>query len=321
MNRRTLLLLLAATSLGAAGAAQADSYPSHPIKIIVPFSAGGPLDFVARAVGEKLSVSLKQTVVVENRPGAAGNIGTEAVAKAAPDGYTLLVDLCTTLTVNPALYKHLPFDPNKDFRPISLLTDSSQMLVVHPSVPVNSLAEFVSYARKKPVVYAHAGYGSPGHLAMEYFRMRAHFQAVAVPFKGNAPLVTALLGGHVQAGFVSTVGVLPHVLAGKLKGLAISSPRRSPLAPKVPTVAESGYPGFRVDTYFVMMAPAGVPDNVATLLESKVRDALKAPDLQAKLRAQDLEPVGTGAAAAKAEIDRETKLWGGVVKAAHMHVE
>lgn len=322
MRARDLLVgLMMGLGLGMPAAHADEAYPTRPITIVVPFSAGGPLDFVARAVGEKLSVSLKQPVIIENRAGAGGNLGMTAAAKAAPDGYTLLVVLNSTLTVNPLLYKDLLFNVTKDFRPISLLTNSSQMLVVHPSVPVKSLAEFVSFAKQKPITYAHAGYGSPGHLAMEYFRLRADFKADAVPYKGNAPLVTDLLGGQVQAGFVSSAGVINHVRAGKLRGLAISAATRSPLAPDVPTVAESGYPDFKVDTYFVMLAPAGVPDAIATRLEREVREAMKDPDLQAKLRKQDLDPVGSSAADAKAKIAEETALWSGVVKAAHMRID
>jgi tripartite-type tricarboxylate transporter receptor subunit TctC len=322
MSARALLLFLAiGLGVGMPVAQADDAYPSRAITIVVPFPAGGPLDFVARAVGDKLSGSLKQPVIVENRTGAAGNLGTAAAAQSAPDGYTLLVILDSTLTVNPFLYKDLPFDPAKSFQPISLLTNSRQMLVVHPSVPVHSLGEFVAYAKQKPVTYAHAGYGSPGHLAMEYFSLRAGFKADAVPYKGNAPLVTDLLGGQVQAGFVSSAGVINHVRAGKLRGLAISASTRSPLAPDIPTVAESGYPDFKVDTYFVMMAPARVPERIAALLESEVRKALKDPDLQAKIRAQDLDPIGSDAADARAKIADETKLWGGVVKAAQMHID
>jgi tripartite-type tricarboxylate transporter receptor subunit TctC len=321
MNARALFVLLTIFGLGfGAARAQADSYPSRPITIVVPVSAGGPLDFVARTVGDKLSTSLKQTVIIENRTGAAGNLGTAAVARSAPNGYTLLVVLNSTLTVNPYLYENLPFDPVKSFRPISLLTNSSQMLAVHPSLPVKSLSEFVAYAKKKSVTYAHAGYGSPGHLAMEYFRLRAGFEAQAVPYKGNAPLVTAMLGGQVQAGFVSTAGLINHVREGKLRGLAISASHRSPLAPDIPTVAESGYPDFKVETYFVMMAPTGVPDSIAARLESEVHKALQDSNVQTRLRALDLEAVGTGATKAKHKLEEETKLWGGVVKAAHMHI-
>jgi tripartite-type tricarboxylate transporter receptor subunit TctC len=288
--------------------AHGQTYPTRPIKLIVPFPAGGPL-------------VLKQTFVIENRSGAGGNIGTEAAAKAAPDGYTLLIVLGTTLTVNPGLYAKLPFDPNADLVPISILTGSSQMLVVHPSVPVNSVAEFVAYAKKEPVSYAHAGHGSPGHLAMEYFRLRAGFQANPVPYRGNAPLVNDLVAGQIPAGFVASAGVMPHVHAGRLKGLAVSATKRSQLAPDVPTVAESGYPGFEVDTYFVLLAPAGTPAPILELLEREVRQAVKAPDLQEKFRAQDLVPIASSAAEAKARLKADTERWAQVIKAANMKAE
>jgi len=179
-------LVAVAAMLASVAPALAQSYPTRPVKVVVPFAAGGPLDLVGRAVFEKLSASLKQPFVMENRTGAGGNIGTEAVAKAAPDGYTLLFVLSGTLTANPAMYRKLPFDVEKDFRPISLLVASSQMMVVHPSLPVNTLAEFVAYAKKQPITYAHAGAGSSGHLAMEYFRTMAGFETVQVPYRGNA---------------------------------------------------------------------------------------------------------------------------------------
>jgi len=220
VSKRTLLPLLIAAGLGLGiFAAQAQTYPSRPVKVIVPFSAGGPLDVVARAVSDKLSASLKQPFVIENRVGAGGNLGTEVVAKATPDGHTLLMVLATTLTANPSLYKKLPFDPGKDLRPISIMTNSSQMVTVHPSVPVSTLAEFVAFAKKEPLTYAHAGPGSGGHLAMEYFRTVAGFETVQVPYRGNAPLVIDLVAGQVKAGFVATAGVIGHVREGRLKGL------------------------------------------------------------------------------------------------------
>ena len=311
--------------LGGFAAAQvpalAQSYPSRSIRMIVPFPAGGPLDIAARSVAEKLSASLKQNVIVENRPGAAGNLGGDLVAKAAPDGHTLLATLSTALTVNPSLYKAMPFNPQRDLRPISILTSNSQTLVVHPSVPVNSVKEFVALASKEPVSYAHAGHGSPGHLVMEYFRLKAGFKTSPVPYKGNAPLVNDLVAGHIKFGFVATAGVLPHVTAGRLKALAISSATRSALSPNVPTIAESGYPDFSMETYFVLAAPAGLPDPIAALLEREVQTALKAPDLDARWRKIDMVPVGTPGAAASARIKADLELWAGVVKAANMQVQ
>ena len=308
-------------SLTSIAPAFAQSYPARPVKVVVPFAAGGPLDLVGRAVFDKLSVNLKQTFVMENRTGAGGNIGTELVAKSPPDGYTLLFVLSGTLTANPAMYRKLPFNVERDLRPISLLTGSSQMMVVHPSVPVNTLAELVAYAKKEPLVYAHAGPGSGGHLAMEYFRTMAGFETVQVPYRGNAPLVVDLLAGQVKAGFVATAGVIQHVRNGKLKGLAISATTRSPLAPDVPTAAEAGYPDFKLGSYFVLLGPAGLPDAIANLLEREVRDALKSPDLNDKFAAQDIAVVGSSAAEAREFLRTDTALWARIAKDANLRVD
>jgi tripartite-type tricarboxylate transporter receptor subunit TctC len=323
VSRRACLFALAATfvSLVDAGPAAAQSYPTRPVKLVVPFAAGGPLDLVGRAVADKLSVRLKQPFVLENRTGAGGNIGTDFVAKAAPDGYTLLLVLSGTLTANPAMYRKLPFNVDKDLRPITLLTSNSQMMVVHPSLPVNTLAEFVAYARKEPLAYAHAGPGSGGHLAMEYFRTMAGFETVQVPYRGNAPLVIDLLAGQVKAGFVATAGVIQHVRDGKLKGLAISATDRSQLAPEVPTAAEAGYPDFKMATYFVLLGPAALPDAIAELLEREVRAALTSPDLQDRLRPQDVQIVASTAAEARAFLRADTALWARIAKTAGMKAD
>lgn len=313
----------AAFPFGVAGtrSAYAQSYPSRPIKLVVAFAAGGPLDFVARLVAERMSARLKQPIVVENKGGAGGNIGDAAVAKAQPDGYTLLVTLSMALTVNPLLYPHMAFDPQKDLRPISLLVRDSQMLVVHPSLPADSVAEFVAMAKRQPIEYADAGFGSPGYLTMAYFALKAGFHGTSIPFKGNAPLVTALLGGQVKTAFVSTAGVLPHVRAGRLKGLATSSAKRSPLAPNVPTIAESGYPGFEVLTDFVMLAPAGVSEAIVAVLEQEARVALQTPDVRQKISAENIQIVGSTSAEARTRLADDSALWTRVVKAAGMHAE
>src|SRR5262245_54258090 len=321
VGRFLLSLLVIAQAGVATGMARADNYPSRPVKVIVPFPAGGPLDIVARAASDKMSASLKQPFIIDNRAGAGGNLGTEAAAKAVPDGYTLLTVLSSTLTVSPALYKKLPYDPERDLRPLSLMTSSSQMLVVHPSVPVDSVAEFVTFAKKAPLQYVHAGVGSSGHLAMEYFRLQAGFETVQIPYRGNALLVTDLVAGQVKTGFIATAGVVQHVREGRLKGLAVSSTKRSPLVPNVPTAAEAGYPDFKVDTYFVILGPAGLPDTIADLLEREVRRALKSPDLVEKLRAQSIETVGTSGAEARAWLQAETKIWAGIAKAANMQAD
>ena len=323
MNRRAIWAALAAIGFGcvAAQPVVAQSYPERTVKIVVPFPAGGPLDIVGRAVADKLAVSLKQPFILENKVGAAGNLGADAVAKAAPDGHTLLFVLGSTLTVNPALYKTFPFNVEADLRPISIVVTSSQMLVVHPSVPIGSLAEFITFGRKEPISYAHAGHGSPGHLAMEYFRLKTGIQTVPVPYRGNAPLVTDLLGGQIKFAFVSTPGVIQHARAGKLKGLAVSDTARSPLAPDIPTIAESGYPGFNVKTDFILLAPAATPDSIVQILEREVRQAVQAPELKDKFAAQDLAIVASTALQAKDAIKADTELWAGVVKASNMQAQ
>jgi tripartite-type tricarboxylate transporter receptor subunit TctC len=308
------------------GAAAEQPYPNRLIKLVVPFVAGAPLDITARAIADKLSVSLKQSIIIENRPSAGGNIGTEAIARAAPDGYTLGMVLGTTLTVNPSLFKKLPFDPDKDFRPIAITTTSGNMLVVHPSIPVNSVAELVAFAkaaaaRKEPITYASGGIGTPGHLVMEYFRLHAGFEAVHVPYRGNAPLVIDLVAGQIKVGFVTSAGMMDHVQAGRLKALGVARASRSPLAPDVPTIAESGYPGFRVENITVMLAPAGIPEPIAALLEREVQAALKLPDIIERLRAMDTTPVGIIGPEVRARLKADRAEWAKVVVAANMRLD
>ena len=298
--------------------ASAQSYPNGPIKLIVPFAAGGPLDLVGRSIGDKLSTSLKQPIIIENRVGAGGNIGAEAAAKSPPDGYTLLLVLSGTLVANPAVFTKLPFNPERDFEPISLLTTTSLMLVVHPSLPVNTAAELVAYAKKNAITYAHAGPGSGGHLAMGYFQLLAGFSGTPVPYRGNAPLMNDLAAGQVQSGFISSAGAIPHVSAGRLKGLAISSEKRSPLVPNVPTIAEAGFPQMKLNTWFVLLAPSNTPSAILAQLEREVQRALTLPDLQEKWLAMDIEPLGTSAAQTRELLKAETVLWADIVKRAKL---
>jgi tripartite-type tricarboxylate transporter receptor subunit TctC len=324
-------ILVAGAALGcgawSASVAAEQPYPNRLIKLVVPNDAGGPGDIIARAVADKLSVSLKRSFVIENRPGAGGNIGADVVAKATPDGYTLGQVLNTTLTVNPSLYRKLPFDPDKDFRPISIVATSSNMLVVHPSVPVNSVAEFVAFAkaaaaRKEPITYASAGgIGSPGHLVMEYFRLHAGFEAIHVPYRGNPAMVVDLVAGQVKVGFVTSSGMMDHVLAGRLKALGVARASRSPLAPDVPPIAELGYPGFNVENYHVMLAPARLPEPIAALLEREVLAALKLPDIVERLRVMDTTPVGIIGAEVRARLKADREAWAKVVAAAGMRLD
>jgi len=321
--RKAALRMLAATvlTLGSVAALQADSYPSRPLKIVVPFPAGGPLDVVGRALADRMAASVKQPVVIENRAGAGGSLGADAVAKAAPDGYTLLLVLSSTLTVNPSIYRKLPYDPVKDLRLISIVSKSSQVLAVHPSLPAQTVSQFVDQAKQEPIAYAHAGPGSPGHLLMEYFRLYAGFKATPVPYRGNALLVTDLVAGQIKAGFIGSGGLFQHLRDGRLRALAISTPERSPLLPEVPTIAESGYPEVRFSGYFVLAAPAGTPDAIAARIEDETRQALQAPEVREKLRAIDIEITTTSAAEADATLAAEAEVMARVTKAAGMQVD
>jgi tripartite-type tricarboxylate transporter receptor subunit TctC len=306
-------------------AVHAENYPSRPVKIVVPFPPGGPLDFTARILADKLGASMKQAFVVENRPGASGNIGTDAVAKAEPDGYTLLFVLDTPLTVNPTLYAKVAFDPVRDFATISTVASFSLTLVVHPSVPVTSVAEFVAYAKNlkdRPLLYGSGGgRGDPGHLTMEFFRLQAGFEGIHVPYKGHAEVAMGLVGGQIQAGFLATPGVLQVAQEGRLKALAVSSLRRAPLAPELPTIAESGYPSFEVGFYQVMLVPKGVPEPIRAMLEREVRQALQSPDLQARLRAQALDPMGNSSAEANALLTSVAERWQSVIKTSKIRLD
>ncbi len=314
-----------ALGLGSMAPASAQPYPSRVTRIVVPYVPGGPSDLVARAIGDKLSISLKQPFVIENRPGAGGNIGAEVVSKAAPDGYTLGLLVSTTLTVNPSLYKNVLFDPDKDFRTISIVSTSGNMLVVHPSVPVHSVADFVAYAkaaptRKESVAYASAGNGTPSHLTMEYFRLHVGFEAIHVPYRSVAPMVVDLVSGQVKVGFVAT-SAIDHVRAGRLRGLGVSHAGRSPLAPDVPTIAESGFPGFTAEALTVMLAPAGIPEPIALLLEREVQAALRLPDVVERFRAMDTMPAGMTGPAARDRLKADREAWAKVVAAANIRLD
>jgi len=321
ISRRMFLRAGGASCALAASSASAQLYSQRPVKIVVALLPGTGIDLVARTLADKMSAKLKQTFIVENRPGAAGNLGAEAVARSAPDGHMLLATLNTTFTVNPSLYKKLPFDPTADFRYISTMGTTTGMLVVHSSIPVNSVAEFVAYAKKEPISYAHAGPGSAGHLCMEYFRLLAGFQTMPVPYRGNTQLAADLAAGQIKFGFVGTPGVVQHVRAGRLKGLAVSGRTRSPLVPNLPTIAEAGYPDFEYESYYVLAAPAGIPNSVSALLETEVQQSLADSGLQERFRAQDILIAWAGSVDTKARIEAEAQLWAKVVKAAGMRVD
>jgi len=272
-------------------AAAQGTYPNRPVKVIVS-TVPGPLDAFARIIAEKLQAQLKQPFVIENKAGAGGNIAAEMVAKSPADGYTLLFAIDTTFTVNPALYKKLAFDPVKDFVTISVPVTYGQMLTVHPSVPANSVAELVALSKQKQLSYGSGGNGSPSHLVSAFFIATSGANMTHIPYKGTGQSVIDALGGRLDMLFAVTTGVLPHVKDGKLRALAVSSSQRSPLAPEVPTIAESGYPGFDVQFAYALMAPAGTPDEIVQLLSRELQKAMGQPDTQEKNRIADYVPTG-----------------------------
>ena len=272
-----------------AHAASAQSYPNRPIHIVAPFPAGGGYDFLSRLLAPEMTRTFGQPVIVENKSGANGNIGTEAVAKSAPDGYTLLMGGNSPLALNVALYA-LPYDPVKDFAPISRVATQPNLLAAHPSVPVKSLAELIDYARANPgkLTYGSAGNGSPQHLAAELLKRMAGIDLVHVPYKGAAPNAQALLAGEISIAFNIILLPLPHVQSGRLTGLALASAKRSPLAPGLPTMTELGYP-IDIDTWYGLVAPAGTPAEIIAKLNTEVVRILSLPELSERTKSQGIE--------------------------------
>ena len=293
--------------------AQAD-YPSKPIRLIIGFPPGGSTDIVGRIVAQKLSERLGQQVVVENRGGAGGTIGADAAAKAAPDGYTLTVGTTSTHAVAPGAYSKLPYDPIKNFTPISLVAITPYLLVVNPQVPATTLAEFVTLAKSKPgkLNYASAGNGTTTHLAMEMLKDAAKIDVVHIPYKGNAPADLAILANDVQAVFGSMPALLQNVKADKLRPLAVGTSRRSPALPNVPTVAELGYPGFEAALWLGILAPAGTPPSIVERLNRELVAIVATPDFRTAMEANGAEPISNTpeqfAALLGTEVDRYTKV-------------
>ena len=292
MNLRAFALLLAAPlALAAAGPAAAqDGYPSRPITLIVPQAAGGTNDIVGRIVGQKMAEVMGASVVVDNRPGAGGNIGTQLAARAPKDGYTLLMTISSSQAINPALYRNPGFDPVKDFRPVALVGAVPNVLLVHPSFPAKSLTELLALAKHKDAgyQYASAGNGTLNHLLGEMLNGMAGIQLQHVPYKGVAPAMNDVMGGQLPMLFASLPSALPHIKAGKLRALGVSGDKRSPALPEVPAIAES-VPGYNGTLWIGLFAPAGVPPSVLAKVQQGARDALAAPDLRAKLEQQGVE--------------------------------
>ncbi|SRR5712692_4156219 len=299
----------------------AQGFPNRPIRLIAPFAAGGALDLIARGLGQKLSDSMGQPVVVENRAGASGAIGSEAVARSAPDGYTLLLGATTTHGVNPALNPSLPYDPVKDFTPISLVATIPHVLVVNASLPVNSVQELVRYAKAgHPLAYGSAGNGSPHHLAAELFKSMAGIEAVHVPYKGSGPALADLMSGQLQFISVELTAADPHIKSGRLKALAIATAERVP-GVSLPTVAESGYPGFEVTSWYAIFGPAGMPEAVTSKLSAEIAKALATPDLSDRLKNLGATPIGSTPERLAAHVRAELARWTQVVKTAGIKPE
>ncbi|MGE5525402.1 MAG: Bug family tripartite tricarboxylate transporter substrate binding protein [Rhodospirillaceae bacterium] len=321
MRHRSLFLPIVALALS--GLAQAQGYPAKPVRMIVPFPAGGATDIVARLVAQKMTESFGQQVLVDNRGGAAGTIGSDAAAKAAPDGYTLLVGTSSTHAIAPSLYAKLPYDPVKDFTPVAGLATSTITLSAHPSVPARNVKELIALAKARPdmLSFASSGAGGVSHLVGEMFKAQAGIQMLHVPYKGDAPALADLVGGQVSLEFGTAVAFLPYIQSGKLRALAVTSLKRSPALPDVPTVSESGLKGFEALQWFGVFAPAGTPRDLVTRLNSEILRIVQTGELKERLGKLASEAMPGSpeqfAAFQKAEIAK----WAKVVKTAGVKLD
>jgi tripartite-type tricarboxylate transporter receptor subunit TctC len=315
--------LAAITLLIATVPAVAQDYPNRPITLVVPYAAGGGNDVMARTVADKMSKTLGQQVVVDNRPGAGGNIATRQVAKAAPDGYTLVIGGTGTLAVNPTLYANAGYDPRKGFAPVGLIGESALIVVVHPSMPARSIRELIDLAKKEPgkLNYASAGVGSGIHLGWILFELMADIKLTHVPYRGTGPALTDLIGGHVAMYMSSLPSALGIARDGKVRALAVTGAKRSAAFPDLPTVAEAGLPGFEVVLQYGIVAPAGTPRPIIAKLNAALREALAAPDTIERMAKDGTEPRPSTPEEYAADIDREETKWSAVVKASGAKAE
>jgi tripartite-type tricarboxylate transporter receptor subunit TctC len=315
------VLALAAALVPALAAAQ--GYPAKPVHIVNPFTAGGPVDLLARAVGQKLNEAWGQAVVVETRAGAAGNIGIEYVARQPADGYTLLVMPTGNAVVNPHIFPKLPYDPLRDFAPVTLLATVENVLVVHPQVKAASVQELIALAKANPgkLTFSSPGVGSQAHVAGEMLKSMAGVQMLHVPYKGMAPAMNDLLGGQVSFMFLSMSSALKQVQAGKLRALGVASLQRSSSAPELPTVAEQGLPGFEALSWYALMAPAGTPAEVVDKIAGDAARALQAPDVRERLLGLGANPVGNSPAELAQMLKREHAFWGEFIRKAGIRAE
>ena len=326
-NIRCVLALLAIVATAIAApltfAQGAANYPAKPVRLVVPFPAGGTTDILARAVAQRLSEAWGQQVIVDNRPGAGGNIGSDLVAKAKPDGYTLLMGTVGTHAINPSLYRNMPYDHVKDFAPVILVAGVPNVLVVNPSLPVHSVPELIAYAKANPgkLNFASSGNGTSIHLSGELFKAMTGVEMTHVPYKGSAPALTDLIGGQVQLMFDNLPSSLPFIKAGKLRALAVTSGARAAALPDLPTLAESGLPGFEASSWFGVLAPAGTSRDIVAKLNGAIAGWLASPEAKEKLLAQGAIAAGGTPEDFARHIGAETSKWAKVVKASGAHID
>lgn len=316
-------LLLACVIALAANAASAQQYPTKPIRIVVPFTPGGTVDMLSRLLGQRLSQLARQSVVIENRPGAGGNVGMEVVARSAPDGYTLVMGSIGTLSLNPHLYPALGYNVERDFAPVMLVGSIANILVVHPSVAANTVKELVALAKAKPgqLTYASSGFGSSLHLSGELFNSVAGVDLQHVPYKGSAPAINDIVGGQINVMFDNMPSMFPQAQAGKVRPLAVTGVKRSRLFPNVPTMQEAGYPGFVIAPWFGVVAPAKTPPQVLAQLNAWLNEALKDPTVQKRLEDIDLDDGGGSSADFARLIRSESDKWGKLIREKNIKAE
>lgn len=325
LTRRQVLVGASAITLAATGLsnARAEAYPTQNITLVVPFTPGGSTDILARVIGQKLEAALEFPVIVESRPGAGGTIGVASVARATPDGYTLVMGHIGTLGVAPALYSKLSYDPLKSLNPVSGIAQVHNMLVVHPDVPAKTLQELIDYAKQNPgkLNYASGGNGSAAHIAMVALADRAGIQLTHVPYKGTAPAVTDLLGGRVQLTFTGAPNLIQHVEAGKMRALAVSGTDRLKAAPSVPTVAEQGFPGFEASQWYGILVPAGTPEEIINRLNKEIVAALAGQEVRDRLSLEGADVWTNTPAEFHDHIAKEIDRWGALVQKAGIKLD
>ena len=318
---RTLVALVAAACCF--GNAGAETYPSHPVTLIVPFPAGGGVDAIGRIVAEKLSAALGQQVIVDNRGGAAGVIGTRVAAKAAPDGYTLVMSHTGTTSINPSLYVNPGYDPRKDFSPIGLISSTPIVLMAHPAFAAKSVADIIALARKTPgkLDVGTPPPGTGGYLAAALFNATANVDTTIVPYRGTAALTTDLLGGHVPIGWNVMAPAMGNLQSGDIRAVAVAGPKRSSLLPDVPTVSEAGLPGFEAVLHYGLMVPAGTPQDIVVRLNTALRDLVNSDDVKQRIHADGGDPLPSSPQEYAADIDREEAKWSVLIKKLGLKIE